>query len=200
MQSVHEQTANKHLLSSNTLPLNLSFQKPVTELSEPSFLSSTDKSFLDYPTQAALNSTIASKISKEEYLAINQSGAVEIILTRLNSAVLRKLSWALTSLEIQTTSTILIDEEKHQYIEEINALLYDKHSLLEDNNSLRLHNEALIDSLEKTNDDCYLLSNMLNDMKIRRMVNVISRSVDSPILEALWCLRHNKVIFNRYGG
>lgn len=64
-----------------------------------------------------------------------------------------------------------------------------KISLLEDNNSLRTHNEALISQLEKTNQDCYLLSAMLNEMKINRMANNLSKLVENTLVNTFLMIR-----------
>ena len=85
----------------------------------------------------------------------------------------------------------MIDDEKAKPIDQINELRLDKHNLLEDNTALRSHNEALIDNLERTNLNFQSLSMHLDQMRLGRMVRVISKMIDMPVLEAFLLMRHN---------
>ena len=140
---------------------------------------------------------IASQLStipsakKDEILAINQYGGVEVMSLHLREARKRRTIWALTSICTYSRHIGLFDDERSRLVEQINELRYDKHSLLEDNTALRMHNEALIENLEKTNIEFASLSLHLDQMRIARMVRAISKMIDLPILESLIILKHH---------
>ena len=131
-------------------------------------------------------------MSREDLVIVSQNGATEVINSVLKAARSRRMEWALTSMYMYIQIIGEFDEERERFVDEINVLRYDKHSLLEDNNCLRIHNEALIDNLEKTNVDFYNLSMMLNITKIVRMASVLSKMIELPILDALLILKYNR--------
>ena len=133
----------------------------------------------------------SAKTTKEDILAINQLGGAEIIMLHLREARKRKATWALTSISTFSRHVGFFDDERSRLVEQINELRYDKHSLLEDNTALRMHNEALIENLEKTNIEFASLSLHLDQMRIARMVRAISKMIDLPILEAMIILKHH---------
>jgi hypothetical protein len=145
-----------------------------------------------------LSTNISSHLSKDEITSVSQSGVLEIMNFIINSIKSRRINWALTCIQNYSYNKKEFALEKECYIEEINELRYDKHSLLEDNASLRLHNEALIEQLERTNDDFYSLSILLNEMKIARMVSVLSKLMEIPILDAFFVLRYNTENYYKY--
>ena len=85
------------------------------------------------------------------------------------------------------------DSERSRLIDQINELRFEKHSLLEDNNTLRHHNESLIDNLEKTNLEFQTLSLHLDQMRLLRMVRVVSKMVEVPMAEAFSLLYENNL-------
>lgn len=157
-------------------------------LEKLSFISSGEKS-MDFSN---LTTNASSRLLKEEVVGISQVGAMDVLGLIFKNAGKRKMTWALTSILIFSQSLGDFDCERERFIEEINLLRYDKHSLLEDNTNLRLHNEALIDNLDRSNADCYTLSLILNEMKISRMTNLFSKMIELPMLDALFLLRLNK--------
>ena len=80
--------------------------------------------------------------------------------------------------------------KNQKLIETINELRLDKHNLLEDNTALRSHNEALINNLERTNLNFQNLSLHLYTMRLARMLRLIAKMVDLPVLEAFLLIKH----------
>ena len=109
----------------------------------------------------------------------------------MKHARIRQLEIGLTTMSNYSAHMGLLDDEKARLIEQINELRLDKHNLLEDNTALRNHNEALIDNLERTNLQFQGLSMHLDQMRLGRMVRVISKMIDMPVLEAFLIMRHH---------
>ena len=133
----------------------------------------------------------ANKMSADEYKKVNQMGAAEVVGLTLKHARIRQIALGLNTLSNFSQHVGMFDDEKARLIEQINDLRLDKHNLLEDNTALRSHNEALIDNLERTNLNFQSLSMHLDQMRLGRMVRVISKMIDMPVLEAFLLLRHN---------
>ncbi|OMJ87990.1 hypothetical protein SteCoe_10143 [Stentor coeruleus] len=180
---------SKHNSMTSIPAPNLSMIK--TEESElPSFMSSGEKS----PYEGgifSMSTAISSRITKDEIHNISQIGALEYLIFIIKSAVLRRIVYGITSIEMFSKNLVENDEEREGFFEEINALRYDKHSLLEDNASLRLHNEALIENLERTNAECLNLSELLKETKISRMVALLGKMIEVPVVESLYALKSN---------
>ncbi len=130
-------------------------------------------------TQIATN-----KLSKEEVTSLNQAGAFELMASQIKSAKARRTSWALAFMIAYSKQISLYDTERTNFIEQINELRFEKHSLLEDNTTLRHHNEVLIENLEKANTEFHSLSLNLDNMRLVRMVRVVSKMIEIPIAEA----------------
>lgn len=132
---------------------------------------------------------IESKISKEDYISTSQLGAIEIIGFILKASRARKLSWSFGCLEIYYKNAEKLIRDEEAFISEINSLVFDKNSLLNDNASLRMHNEALIDQLEKTNNECFTLTSILSQMKLHRMATVITKMTAFHIINSFHLLK-----------
>ena len=171
--------------------------KKITRRSLSSFLNVSEnwqgieKSINEASNPSIISTAGSLLLSKDGMLSVSLLGAVEVISLVLSTSLCRKMAWAFTSINIFTLNLGQFDEERGRFVEEINCLRYDKHSLLDDNNNLRLHNEALIENLERIDENCYTLSCMLNKMKLSRMVNIISKMLDAPLLDALLTMKIN---------
>jgi hypothetical protein len=140
--------------------------------------------------RGSVSTDAAGKLSKEELVGVNQLGGAEVIALQLRNCRLRNLAVGFASVSVFSKQIGVFDDERSRLIEQINELRYDKHSLLEDNTALRHHNEALIDNLEKTNMNFQSLSLHLDQMRLGRMVRVISKMIELPMLEALIMVKH----------
>ena len=136
----------------------------------------------------SISTATTNKMSKEEVNSMNQLGALELFTIQVKSAKNRKLAWALASVFTYSKQIIYYDSERSRLIEQINELRFEKHSLLEDNNTLRLHNENLIENLEKSNMEFQALSLNLDNMRLVRMVRVVSKMIEVPMAEAFLIL------------
>ncbi|OMJ89188.1 hypothetical protein SteCoe_8740 [Stentor coeruleus] len=141
--------------------------------------------------QGSISRDAAGKLSKDELVGVNQLGAAEVVCMQLRNLRQRNLLLGFTSVAVFSKQIGIFDDERSRLIEQINELRYDKHSLLEDNTALRHHNEALIDNLEKTNLNFQSLSLHLDQMRLGRMVRVISKMIELPMLEALIMVKHH---------
>ena len=140
--------------------------------------------------RGSVSTDAAGKLSKEELVGVNQLGGAEVIALQLRNCRFRNLAVGFASVSVFSKQIGVFDDERTRLIEQINELRYDKHSLLEDNTALRHHNEALIDNLEKTNMNFQSLSLHLDQMRLGRMVRVISKMIELPMLEALIMVKH----------
>ena len=150
-----------------------------------------EKSITDISNPSMTSTTVSARLSKDELVSVSQLGAVEAIGLNVRASLYRRMAWALTSVYIFTQNLGEFDEERGRLVEEINCLRYDKHSLLDDNTNLRLHNEALIENLERIDENCYILSCMLNKMKLSRMMNIITKMFDTPLLDTMLTMKIN---------
>lgn len=194
MYSTFYPEQSKHNSMTSIPAPNLSMIK-AEESEPPSFMSSEEKS----PCEGgvfSMSTAISSRITKDEAHNISQIGALEYLAFIIKSAILRRIVYGMTSFEMFSKNLAEYDEEREGFFEEINALRYDKHSLLEDNASLRLHNEALIDNLERTNAECLNLSELLKETKISRMVALLGKMIEVPVVESLFALK--SIISYRY--
>lgn len=135
-----------------------------------------------------ISTVIPGKLPREEVNFINQAGATEIIGILLKSVRMRTLAWSISSIITYGKQVAFYDNERTRIIAQINELRYEKHSLLEDNNTLRQHNENLIENLEKTNLEFQALSLNLDNMRLVRMVRVMSNMVEVPMAEAFFTI------------
>ena len=186
-----QNSSNKELQT----PKTKEFYGPTSKSSKDEEDSSSSLEFImtstseKYDFYQSIRSTNISTLSKYENGPYNQTGAAEMIGILLNSSKNRRIGWVFYHLQVFTQSFDKIVNEKYKILEEVNELRYEKISLLEDNNSLRTHNEALISQLEKTNQDCYLLSALLNEMKINRMANNLSKLVENTLVNTFFMIR-----------
>ena len=160
-----------------------------SSFSKQPFLEESENS-LD-PSQPSIFS-FSSKITKDEALSINRNGAAEILGISLKSCLLRKLTWALACLECYSSKISSQEINYEDLVQQLNVLVYDKACLLEDNNSLRTHNEALIESLERTNEYCNSLSLMINEIQISKLVAHIRKMAEYPLFHAFMTLKLNQ--------
>ncbi|OMJ76392.1 hypothetical protein SteCoe_24260 [Stentor coeruleus] len=135
-----------------------------------------------------VSTVINNKVSKDELNSISQVGAFELFALQIMSARSRKLAWSLSAISTFSKQVVYYDTERTRLIDQINELRYEKHSLLEDNNTLRNHNENLIENLEKTNLEFQALSLNLDNMRLVRMVRVVSKMIEVPMAEAFFIL------------
>ena len=117
----------------------------------------------------------AGNLSREEINSMNQMGALEILSLTFKEIRLRKLAWALSAAFTYSKQVGYYDSERSRFIEQITELRYEKHSLLDDNTTLRHHNDSLISSLEKANDEFQTLSLHLDHLRLNSMVRILSR-------------------------
>ncbi|CAG9311042.1 unnamed protein product [Blepharisma stoltei] len=146
--------------------------------------------------RSSMEEPMSGKMSKEEIAELSKNGATEVICLQLREVRVRQLAIGFSSIASYSRQVGLFEDERTRLIESINELRYDKHSLLEDNTALRHHNEALIESLEATNMNFHALTLQLDQMRLGRMVRVISKMIEIPVLEALIVLRHNAGILS----
>jgi regulator of replication initiation timing len=158
---------------------------------DPSRMSSVQPKSIENPSGM---STVASgKLSREEVTSINQMGAFEMLFNQLKGVRIRNISWGMCSILTYSRQIGFYDNERSRLIDQINELRFEKHSLLEDNNTLRHHNESLIDNLEKTNLEFQTLSLHLDQMRLVRMVRVVSKMIEVPMAEAFSLLYENNL-------
>jgi regulator of replication initiation timing len=160
------------------------FEKPSVPVSEAA------KS-VENPSQ--LSTVATGKLSREEVDSINRLGALEMMFNQLKGARIRNLSWGICSILTYSRQIGFYDNERSRLIDQINELRFEKHSLLEDNNTLRHHNESLIENLEKTNVEFQTLSLHLDQMRLVRMVRVVSKMIEVPMAEAFSYLYENNL-------
>jgi hypothetical protein len=172
-----------------TIP-TASSPSPNNSFSKPPFLEdyeiSCDRS------QPSLFSGVSSKMTKDDVLSINQSGAVEILGLCLKTCMIRRLTWAFACIECLSGKARVIENDYEDLVQQVNFLVYDKACLLEDNNSLRTHNEALIESLERTNEYCNSLSLMINGIQITKLVAHVKKMAELPLFHAFMTLKLNQ--------
>ena len=173
---------------------NLSFNSLVKgsreEVPRPSSPERKTDSKVLLSVRESVSTDAAGKLSKEELIGVNQLGAAEVIILQLKNVRLRHIAVGFACVSLFSKQIGVFDDERGRLIEQINELRYDKHSLLEDNTALRHHNEALIENLEKTNMNFQSLSLHLDQMRLGRMVRVISKMIELPMLEALIMVKH----------
>ena len=136
-------------------------------------------------------STMAGGLSKEEINSMNHMGSFEILSLTLKEIRLRKIAWALSAVFTYSKQVGFYDGERSRLIEQITELRYEKHSLLEDNNTLRHHNDSLVNSLEKANEEFQTMSLHLDHLRLTAMIRLLSRMAELNIHGAFVCLRNN---------
>ena len=120
-------------------------------------------------------STVAAGLSKEEVSSMTQMGAFEILFLTFKEVKLRRSAWALSAIFTFSKQVGFYDGERSRLIEQITELRYEKHSLLEDNNTLRHHNDSLVNSLEKANDEFQTIALNLDHLRLNGMIRILSR-------------------------
>jgi hypothetical protein len=141
--------------------------------SRPYSTVSADMKALENPSN--VSTLAAGSLSKEEISSLNQMGAFEIFSITVKEILLRKYAWGLASIFTYSQQVGFYDGERSRLIEQITELRYEKHSLLEDNNTLRHHNDSLVSSLEKANDEFQTLSLELDHLRMSAMIRILSR-------------------------
>jgi regulator of replication initiation timing len=115
-------------------------------------------------------------------------GALEILFLRLECAKLRRFSWVLSAIYSNFRHFDCFEQERKNFKEKIAEIRYERQSLLEDNNTLRLHNDNLISSLEKNTEDLQEISLTMDYLKINSMVKAIERVFDYNLLTSFYKL------------
>ena len=131
---------------------------------------------MDYPS--SISTMAQSSISKEESLSINQMGALEVVFLQFKEIILRKYTWVFASLCNNSRQVGGFENEKNRFVEQIMELRFEKHSLLEDNNILRIHNDNLVTSLENNNTEFQELCLVVDHLKLTSMIRLLSRLVE----------------------
>ena len=85
---------------------------------------------------------------------------------------------------------IMGDLRAKRFSQQIDELRYGKYRLLEDNTELGLHNKVLVDKLEKAHMHFQSLSLHLDQVRLGRMVRVISKMIELPMFEALIMVKY----------
>jgi hypothetical protein len=124
---------------------------------------------------------IAGRISTTEQLAFARIGGAQLIAAKISTQMMRKIvySFAYT----RAFSDMEPFQERMRELREDNQILYD------DNTNLRQDNRALIENLERTSINFNNLSKQLDQMRIARMVRVITNMLELPIFEAFDMLK-----------
>lgn len=117
-----------------------------------------------------------------------QIGALEILFLSLNGVKLRKLSWVLSAIYSNFRYIDCFENEKVYFKEKITELRYERSSLLEDNNILRVHNDNLINSLEKNTEDLQEISLNMDYLRLSAMFKSFSRVLESNLLSSFYKL------------
>ncbi|OMJ89287.1 hypothetical protein SteCoe_8584 [Stentor coeruleus] len=142
------------------------------------------QSKLEFYDDFSTASTMRSVLNKDETLRIKQKGAVQVLYLNVFKAINRKISGIFAYLDVYVKKYGVIDQEKSRLVQQINELRYEKHSLLEDNNTLRMHNDTLILRLEKNTADFQRINLDVDLVKIVLMVKIVKRQVDLVSLTA----------------
>jgi hypothetical protein len=130
-------------------------------------------------------------LSQEEIKDMNQMGAFEVLSLTVKEVKFRKLAWALSAIFTYSKQVGFYDGERSRLIEQITELRYEKHSLLEDNNTLRHHNDSLVTSLEKANEEFQSMSLHLDHLRLTGMIRLLSRMAELNMHGAFISLRSN---------
>ncbi|OMJ93947.1 hypothetical protein SteCoe_3004 [Stentor coeruleus] len=163
----------------------------VEETEIPSFMSIEDKSFNEGKNYFSISTGANSRVTKYDMMNNDQNWALQLLVYNIKSVLLRKKMFGLTCIEMYSKNMLEFDEEREILYEEIRDLRYDKMSLLEDNAVLRMYNEELVESLEKTNNECLIMSDLVKETKLSRMVALLGKMVELPMLEVVFTLRSN---------
>lgn len=156
-----------------------------------SFISTEDKSFNERRNPFSISTSANSRFTKYDMINNDQNWALQLLSHNIKSVLLRRKMFGLTCIEIYARNMLEFDEEREILYEEINDLRYDKITLLEDNAMLRMYNEDLVESLEKTNSECLLMSDLVKETKLSRMVALLGKMLELPMLEVIFTLRSN---------
>ena len=128
--------------------------------------------------------------SSEENGKISRVGALEVLFLQLQSVKLKKLSWVLSALDSNFRYSDGFDKERDLFKEKLAKLRYERQSLLDDNNTLRVHNDNLISSLEKNTDDLQQISLSLDYLKMNSMFRAIERVFIYNLLASFYKLNN----------
>ena len=131
-----------------------------------------------------VSTLISGNLSKEEVNSMNQMGAFEILSLTFNEIRLRNIAWALSATVTHSKHIGHYDNERSRLMEQIAELRYERHSLLEDNNTLRSHNDNLVISLEKANEEFQTISLHLDHLKVSSMIRILSRLAEMNLHNA----------------
>ena len=123
------------------------------------------------------------KLTEIELKGINQLGAIQIIFIQFKNIKTRLKAIGLISLYLYYQQTMINEHERINYIEQIHNLRCQKETLMEDNLSLRKHNEILIENLEQSNFSFQAISIHLDNMKIIKMIKILGKMVEVSMLE-----------------
>lgn len=108
-----------------------------------------------------------------------QIGGLEILFISLNCIKLRKYAWALSAIFANFRYIDGFESEREYFKEQITELRYERSSLLEDNNILRVHNDNLISSLERNTEDLQEISLNMDFLRISSMFKIFARVLEA---------------------
>lgn len=151
------------------------------------------RSFTSNPSTMTSNDSL--KLTKPEVIGIRQLGGIEILSVQLRNVRTRKMAIGMTSLIMCYKNCLVFEHKKSRYIEQCDKLKHEKQNLIEDNIILRKHNEVLIENLEATNNNFEVLNLSYEQLKLQRMVMILNRTIDLPLLELFFIFRGSR---NRY--
>lgn len=174
------------------------FPSPNTSFLRAQDLDDSEMTYDKSLNQVSESSNFSTRPTKDDFNSISRNGAIEVLSLSFKTCLARKLTWAFSCLDFCTSKLRAEDTEKSDLIHQLNTLIYDKSCLLEDNNSLRTHNEALIQSLEQTNDYCNSLSLMINEIQISKMVAHLKKMVEIPLFHVFLTLKLNQESYSSF--
>lgn len=126
----------------------------------------------------------------EENEKISRLGALEVLFLKLQSMKLKKLSWVLSALYSNFRYSDGFEKERDFFKEKLAKLRYERQSLLDDNNTLRIHNDNLISSLEKNTDSLQEISLSMDYLKMNSMFRAIERVFIYNLLTSFYKLNN----------
>jgi hypothetical protein len=109
-------------------------------------------------TSVLFSISAPANLPTEEIIRISQIGAAEIIFTQVTNIVTRLKLIGIAFIAAHYKHSLAFETQKCNYIETIEKLRNDKTCLLQDNETLRNHNEVLVDNLMKANENLAMIT------------------------------------------
>jgi len=154
---------------------------------------SPDKEILgrETPFLGELSQIASNKLSPEEITQVNRAGAVEVIGINLREVKTRHLFSAFHTLHSYGKARDFFEEERQKLTETITLLEEDIKGLLEDNKTLRQHNEDLLDKVEANKEGQEQESVDLKEKIATILANSLSKLVQIPMMEAFILIKNH---------